>query len=117
MAALLADLDARGMLRDTMVVLATEFGRTPVINQNDGRDHYPKAFSAVIAGGGIRGGQVYGTTDKNGAEVEENPLDVTDFNATIGYGLGIDVGETVHSPTRRPFTFGNKGMPVTEVWS
>ncbi len=117
MSALLADLESRGLLRETMVVVATEFGRTPKINQNDGRDHYPKAFSAVIAGGGIRGGQVYGTTSKDGAAVEENPLDVTDFNATIGYGVGLDVGKTLLSPTRRPFTFGNKGVPVTEIWS
>lgn len=71
LAALLGDLSDRGILKETLVVLATEFGRTPNINQNAGRDHYPKAFSGLLAGGGIRGGQVYGATDSTGAEVDD----------------------------------------------
>ena len=63
---LLDDLSKRGLLEETLVVLATEFGRTPNINVNDGRDHYPKAFSCMLAGGGIRGGQVWGSTDEEG---------------------------------------------------
>jgi len=62
------------MLQDTMVVLTTEFGRTPKINGNEGRDHYPKAFSSIMAGGGIHGGQIYGKTDKGGHEVAENKV-------------------------------------------
>ncbi len=117
MSALIGDLASRGQLEDTMVVLASEFGRTPKINQNKGRDHYPKAYSAMIVGGGIKGGQVYGTTDSTGAEVEEDKLEVRSFNATVAYGMGADVDETIESPSRRPFTVANKGEAVTKLWS
>ncbi|MDB4673313.1 DUF1501 domain-containing protein [Verrucomicrobiales bacterium] len=117
MSALIGDLTSRGQLEDTMVVLASEFGRTPKINQNAGRDHYPKAYSAMIVGGGIKGGQTYGTTDSTGAEVEENKLEVQSFNATVAYGMGADVNETIETSSRRPFTIANKGKAVTELWS
>ena len=113
---LLADLSQRGLLKKTMVVLATEFGRTPTINQNRGRDHYPKAFSGLIAGGGIKGGQAYGKTDAKGAEVEDNFTEVPDFNATIAYGLGLQLNKIVHSPSRRPFTVAHKGEPITKLF-
>jgi len=116
MAALLGDLQVRGLLDETLVVLATEFGRTPKINQNEGRDHYPKAFSTAIAGGGIHGGQVYGQTDKDGAEITDGALDIRDFNATIAYGLGLAYDQTVFSPTHRPFTLANKGRPITSLF-
>ena len=117
LAALLGDLDDRGILNETMVVLASEFGRTPNINQNAGRDHYPKAFSGLIAGGGIRGGQVYGSTDEQGAEVVDGFLEVPDFNATIAYGLGLPLRKVVTSASRRPFTVAHKGEPVTELYA
>lgn len=117
LSALLADLDSRGMLAETLVVLATEFGRTPSINQNAGRDHYPKAFSGVLFGGGVNGGQVHGATDGSGSDVVEGRLDVTDFNATIAYGLGLPIGEVLYSPTRRPFTVAHKGSPVTGIFA
>jgi hypothetical protein len=114
---LLGDLDERGILDETLVVVASEFGRTPTINQNAGRDHYPKAFSGLIAGGGIQGGQVYGATDETGAEVADDFLEVPDFNATIAYGLGLPLRKIVKSASRRPFTVAHKGDPVTTLYS
>lgn len=115
LAALLSDLERRGLLDDTLVVLTSEFGRTPKINQNDGRDHYPKAFSSVLWGGGIAGGQVYGKTDK-GIEVTENKVDVPDFNATIAYALGLPLDLVLYSSTKRPFTVTDKGRPITSLF-
>jgi uncharacterized protein (DUF1501 family) len=113
--ALLGDLDRRGLLEDTLVVLTSEFGRTPKINQNSGRDHYPKAFSSVLWGGGVNGGQVYGKTDK-GIEVTENKITVPDFNATIAYALGLPLDAVLYSPSKRPFTVADKGQPVTALF-
>ncbi len=113
---LLADLERRGLLDDTLVVLTSEFGRTPKINQNDGRDHYPKAFSSVLWGGGIAGGQVYGKTDK-GIEVTENKVGVPDFNATIAYALGLPLDMVLYSATKRPFTVTDKGQPITSLFA
>ena len=115
LSALLDDLSKRGLLEETLVVLATEFGRTPNINVNEGRDHYPKAFSCMLAGGGIRGGQVWGATDEEGREVVENKVEIPDFNATIAYTLGLPLDEIVFSPTRRPFTLSDKGNPITRL--
>lgn len=114
--ALLGDLDRRGMLNDTLVVLASEFGRTPKINQNNGRDHYPKAFTSVLWGGGVRGGQTYGKTDK-GIEVTENKVLPSDLNATIGYALGLPLNQVIYSPSKRPFTVADHGQPVTSIFS
>jgi len=113
--ALLPDLERRGLLQDTMVVLTSEFGRTPKINSNNGRDHYPKAFSSVLWGGGVKGGQVYGKTDK-GIEVTENKVAVPDFNATIAYGLGLPLDTVIYSPSKRPFTVADKGQPLTAIF-
>ena len=113
--ALLDDLDRRGKLDDTVVVLTTEFGRTPRINQNAGRDHYPKAFSSVLAGGGIKGGMVYGSTDEGGENVIENPVKIPDFNATIAYAMGMPLDQVLYSPSKRPFTVAHKGKPVLDV--
>ena len=89
-AAMLKDLKARGLLEDTLVVFATEFGRTPAAQGTDGRDHHPHAFSMWMAGGGIRGGMTYGETDEFGYYVAENKVAVPDFHATILHTLGID---------------------------
>ena len=115
--ALLTDLDKRGKLEDTVVVLTTEFGRTPRINQNAGRDHYPKAFSSVIAGGGIKGGTVWGKTSAGAEEVEENPVKIPDFNATIAYALGLPLDNVIYSPSKRPFTVAHKGRPVLGLFA
>ncbi len=116
LAALLADLDGRGLLEETLVVLATEFGRTPDIDGDNGRNHYPKAFSSLLAGGGVRGGQRFGKTDAEGREVEEDPVTIQDFNATIGYALGLPLDEVVTSPSGRPFKVADKGNPITSIF-
>jgi hypothetical protein len=113
---LLQDLQSRGMLQDTLVVLATEFGRTPEINANDGRDHHAPGFTCLMAGGGIRGGQVYGATDEIGHKAVENVVTIPDFNATIAYALGIPLDQVLYSPSKRPFTVTDKGRPVTELF-
>lgn len=117
LAALLADLDARGILRDTMVVLATEFGRTPDIDADQGRNHYPKAFSCLLAGGGVRGGQRYGATDAEGRDVAADPVSVQDFNATIAHACGLPLDHVLHSPSGRPFKVADKGAPILSIFA
>ena len=114
---LLRDLAARGMLDETLVVLATEFGRTPRINQNQGRDHYPKAFSGLLAGGGIDGGRVHGRTSENGGEVVQDPVTCMDLNATIAHALGMPLDHVVTSPSGRPFTVADKGKPLLGLFA
>lgn len=109
---LLMDLSDRGLLSETLVVLTTEFGRSPVINYNAGRDHHPAAFSAALAGGGIRGGQLYGKSDPEGHNVEEDGVSPADFNATIASALGLPLEEEIFSPTGRPFKVAHDGTPV-----
>ena len=116
LSALIQDLDSGGLLDETLVVLATEFGRTPDVNVNEGRDHYPKAFSALLAGGGIKGGTIYGKTDERGANVVENNVTIPDFNATIAYGLGLPLDHVLYSPSKRPFTVAHDGQPVTGLF-
>jgi hypothetical protein len=114
LSALLSDLEYRGMLDDTLVVLATEFGRTPdIVADRNGRNHYPKAFTCLLAGGGVRGGQVHGKTDNEGREVIEDAVTVPDFNATIAYALGLPLDKEVISPTKRPFKVADDGTPLT----
>jgi hypothetical protein len=89
-AALISDLKQRGLLEDTLVVWGGEFGRTPMSQGGDGRDHHIKGFSFVLAGGGIKGGITYGSTDDFGYAAQENPVAVPDFHATMLHLLGID---------------------------
>ena len=117
LSALLTDLERTGLLDSTLVVLATEFGRTPIVNQNAGRDHYPRAFSCVLAGGGVTGGVRWGKTSAGGEEVEEDGLEPEDFNATIAYGLGLSTDRIVMSPSLRPFKVANKGKPETRLYA
>jgi len=116
-AALLTDLKRTGLLDSTMVVLGSEFGRTPNINENSGRDHYPKVYSTVFAGGGVKGGYVHGASDKDGREVADKQVTVQDFIATIGAAMGLPVSEVVMSPSGRPFTVGDKGKVVNEIFA
>lgn len=116
LSALIQDLDSSGLLDETLVVLATEFGRTPAVNVNEGRDHYPQAFTTLLAGGGIKGGTIYGKTDENGAAVVENKVTIPDFNATIAYGLGLPLDHVLYSPSKRPFTVAHKGQPITSLF-
>ncbi len=114
---LLSDLEQRGMLKETLVVLATEFGRTPEINANDGRDHHPKAFSCLLAGGGVRGGTVHGASDEMGNNVASDAVTIPDFNATIGYALGLPLDQVLFSPSKRPFTVADKGKPLAHLFA
>ena len=115
LSALLYDLEHRGLLKETLVVLTSEFGRTPEINPRNGRDHWPKAFSAFMAGGAIKGGTAYGKSDENGKEVAENPVKPPDLNATIAYALGLPLNEIQYSPSGRPFTVAHKGEPILDI--
>jgi hypothetical protein len=99
-AALIRDLDQRGQLDSTLVLVTTEFGRTPKVNGTGGRDHYPKVFSIVLAGGGIKRGCVVGATDPTGSEAESDPLEVPDYAATIYQLLGIDYEKTLLAGNR-----------------
>lgn len=115
--ALISDLTRRGLLDETLVVLATEFGRTPRINQNNGRDHFPAAFSTMLAGGGIGGGKVHGVTNEGGTSVVEGKVGVPDFNATIAQALGLPLDMVLHSPSGRPFTVAHKGRPIDSLFA
>ena len=102
LAALLSDLSDRGLLDETVVIVTSEFGRTPKINKTAGRDHYPRVFSTLIAGGGIKNGQIYGKSDSLGGEVDENPVAPSDLSATIFSLLGIDPEKQFMTPDLRP---------------
>ncbi len=117
MTALLKDLDQRGLLKETMVVLTTEFGRTPKINQNAGRDHHPAVFSSVLAGAGIKTGQFYGTSDEEGKYPDDDPVAVDDFNATIATAMGLPLNKEILAPNGRPFRVANEGAPVAGLLS
>ncbi len=115
-AALLEDLAQQGMLDDTLVVQTSEFGRTPRINERGGRDHFPRAFTTMLAGGGVRGGQVYGETDKTASAPTKNPVTPQEFNATIAYALGINHKKQIFTKIGRPFTLSDKGEPVKAIF-
>jgi hypothetical protein len=102
LSALLADLEQRGLLEQTLVVCQGEFGRTPKINEYAGRDHWGHCQTALLAGGGIHGGQVYGASDRNGAYPREGRVDPVDVHATIYHCLGIDPGREIYDHLKRP---------------
>jgi hypothetical protein len=111
---LLVDLENRGMLDETLVVMLTDFGRTPKVNGNAGRDHYPSVYSLVMAGGGIRGGQVYGSSDSKGAFPQNRPCRPEDIHATIYDCLGISPRTVIHDVLGRPFPISNgRILPLT----
>ena len=118
-AALVADLESRGLLDSTLVIWMGEFGRSPNITSKSGtpgRNHYPKAWSSALFGGGIKAGQVVGRTDKDGAEVVERPISGLDFLATVCTLLGIDPTKENATPIGRPIRIVDKGArPVVEV--
>ena len=111
-AALLADLQARGLLDSTLVVWMGEFGRTPKINPRAGRDHYPRAFNVALAGGGVRGGQVIGQTDAGGVEVSDRPVRVPDLFQSICLSLQIDPAKSNLSSIGRPIKLVDGGTPI-----
>jgi hypothetical protein len=111
-AALIDDLASSGQLDETLVVVATEFGRTPKVTlSTGGREHWPNAFSTLMAGGGIKGGQVYGASDRIGAYPSEKPVTPGDFMATICHCLGVDPHSEIHDQFERPMTLC-KGNPI-----
>lgn len=116
-ATLIKDLKAEGLFDSTLIVLTTEFGRTPKINARSGRDHHPRCFSAMMAGGGINGGQVYGKTDARAISVAEDPVSPADFNATVATALGLPLDKRIFAPNGRPFFIGNNGKPIQQFFA
>ncbi len=114
-ATLISDLDDRGLLDETLVMISSEFGRTPKINQNNGRDHWPRVFSVVLAGGGIKRGSIYGSSDAFAAMPEENPLSVEDLATTIYNQLGIVADKELMAPGDRPIEIVDGGKVVKEL--
>jgi hypothetical protein len=114
--ALLNDLQQRGLLDSTLVVVTTEFGRSPRINTMAGRDHWPGAFSILMAGAGIKGGQVVGATDKIGAQVADRPITPQDMAATILSKLGIAPDTVLYTSLGRPVPMVSGGKPVAELF-
>jgi hypothetical protein len=112
---LITDLDRRGLLESTLVVVNSEFGRTPKINAGGGRDHWPRVFSIVLAGGGIKRGQVYGASDALAAEPAKTPLSVEDYAHTVYHLLGIDANKDLMSPGNRPQQIVTNGQVVKEL--
>ena len=115
LSALLDDLDGRGMLDETLVVAVGEFGRTPKVNAVQGRDHWPFCYSALLAGGGIRGGQVFGASDRHAAYVKDNPVAPEDLLATIYHALGLPADAEVRDLEGRPFRM-TEGSPVLPLF-
>jgi hypothetical protein len=114
--ALLDDLDARGLLAETLVVWVGEFGRTPKINRaNSGREHWPRCYTAALAGGGVRGGQVYGASDRWAAYPARDPVSPDDLGATILHALGIDPATELSDPIGRPLRI-NTGRPLSALF-
>ena len=106
--ALIEDLKSRGLFDETIILWAGEFGRTPDTSNGDGRDHHPACFTIWLAGGGIKRGTIYGSTDEIGAKVAENPVSIHDLHATMLHCLGID-----HK--RLTYRFGGRDVSLTDV--
>jgi len=113
----LTDLDERGLLSETLVVALGEMGRTPQANADWGRGHWSTLFPAVLAGGGIRGGRVYGTSDKDAAYPADRPVTPEDLAATIYYALGIDPEVRLPDIQGRPIQIVENGKPVVELFA
>ncbi len=114
-AQLIRDLDGRGLLKDTLVCIASEFGRTPKINATAGRDHWPKVFSVVFAGGGMKGGLVYGSSNSTASEPEDDALNVEDWATTIYHTLGIVADKELMAPGDRPIEIVDGGKVRKEL--
>ncbi|MBN9119499.1 MAG: DUF1501 domain-containing protein [Planctomycetes bacterium] len=115
MAALVADLDQRGLLDSTVVAWMGDFGRTPRINQDAGRDHWPRSWSVVLGGGGIRGGQAVGDTDKDGVDIVDRPVGPMDVIATMTKAMDLDLATQWTTPRGRPIKLVDGGTPLKEL--
>ena len=113
---LINDLDQRGLLDSTLVLVLGEFGRTPKVNEKAGRDHWPHAMSVLMAGAGIPGGQVVGATDVKGYYASENVHSPEDFAASLYTKMGIDPTQVLHTNTGRPVQLVNGGKPIKELF-
>jgi hypothetical protein len=113
--ALITDLEQRGMLDSTLVMISSEFGRTPKINLNAGRDHWPRVFSVVFAGGGFKKGLIYGASDATGADVDEKPLSVENLAATLYNQIGIDPNLKLQTEDKRPVSLVYNGTIVEDL--
>jgi uncharacterized protein (DUF1501 family) len=116
-AALVADLKERGMLDRTLVVWMGEFGRTPRINGQAGRDHFPRAFTVALAGGGVKGGQVIGQTTGDGSSIAKRPVSVPDLFTTFCHALKINPRKENLGPLDRPVKIVDGGQPVMELFA
>jgi uncharacterized protein (DUF1501 family) len=114
-AALIRDLDRTGLLGSTLVMVSSEFGRTPKINASAGRDHWPKVFSVALAGGGLKKGFVFGASDATASEPEDDPLSVEDLASTVYHCLGIDPDKELMSPGSRPIEIVKDGQVRKEL--
>ncbi|MDB5306116.1 MAG: hypothetical protein JWO38_318 [Gemmataceae bacterium] len=117
LAALIEDLAQSGLLKKTLIVMLSEFGRTPKINTTMGRDHHPGVFSCLFAGGGVKGGQVIGSSDEDGMSPKDRPVKVSHLHASICHAIGIDPNKEVMTPLQRPMKLVDNGKPVTELFS
>ena len=115
MSALVEDLEQRELIQDTAIIWMGEFGRTPRINQNNGRDHWARAWSCVVGGAGINGGLAVGDTSSDGTAVESEPYSSEDLMATVCKGLGINTETTFMSKNRRPMKIANGGKIITDL--
>jgi len=111
----LADLDQRGLLDQTLVVMMGEMGRTPKVNAKGGRDHWTFCYSVVLAGAGIRGGSVYGSSDRQAAYIKDKPVHIRDIVATIYHCLGVDPTMTIKDQQGRPIPIAHGGAPIAEI--
>ena len=114
-AALIRDLDRNGLLNRTLVMVSSEFGRTPKINKDAGRDHWPKVFSVVLAGGGVKRGVIYGSSNATASEPENNPIGPEDLATTVYHQLGIVADKELMAPGNRPIEIVDGGKVVKEL--
>jgi hypothetical protein len=114
-ARLINDLSERGLLDSTLVMVTSEFGRTPKINATAGRDHWPKVFSVLLAGGGLKKGMVYGSSDALGAEPENDPMTVENLATTVYHQLGINSDKELMAPGARPIEIVDGGNVITDI--
>lgn len=112
LAAFFDDMEEKGLFKNTIVTINTEFGRSPVISSRKGRDHHRKSYFAIMAGAGVKNGTIYGKSDDRATSVVENPVSPINFNATLAHLAGINLNKEIYSPDNRPFTVTRGGTPI-----